>query len=113
MEVTFAIPDGFEPQIVAEIMAAYLLGDRAFENTLGALTRGALQSHGQRPGERRHGPYLRDEKWQLDDSNDFWLRIDSGQARLTCRYPSQFATMEAMKMLFNCRYVLNREAIFR
>ena len=113
MEFTFAIPEGMQPQIVAEIMTAYLLGDRAFENTLGALTAGALQSHGQRPGERRRGPYLRDGKWQLDDTNDFWLRIEGHQGRLTCRYPSQHATIEAMATLFNCRYVLAREAILR
>lgn len=102
MDVTFAIPDGFDSKFVVETMSAYLLGDRAFENSIAA-----TQS------ERRHGPYQRDGKWQLDDSNDFWLRIENGQGRLTCRYPSQFSTLEAMATLFNCRYILGREAIFR
>ena len=104
MDITFAIPEGLEPQIVAEIMTAYLLGDRAFNNTLGALTIGALMSDGQRPGERRRGPYRRDDKWQLDDTNDYWLRIEDAHGRLTCRYPGQFATIEAMAVLFTRRY---------
>lgn len=104
MDQTFAIPDGLEPQWVAETMTAYLLGARAFENALGALTVGALQSHGQRPGERRYGPYRQDDKWQLDDTNDFWLRIEDGHGRLTCRYPGQIAVLWAMASLFNCRY---------
>ena len=108
MDEIFTIPDHMEPQIVADTMAAYLLGDRAFENTVPT----ALGMAAAHPGERRHGPYQQDGKWQLDDSNDFWLRIDGDHGRLTCRYPSQIATIQAMKLLFNSRYLRAREAIF-
>lgn len=35
------------------------------------------------------GPYKSlgsDHKWQLDDSNDWWARIENGKLILTCRY---------------------------
>jgi hypothetical protein len=103
MEVTFSIPDHMGAQFVVETMTVYLLGGRAFENPIDV-----LQSL-----ERRHGPYQQGDKWQLDGSNDFWLRIEDDRGRLTCRYPSQFATIETMAALFNSRYNLDRNAIFR
>ncbi len=48
------------------------------------------------------------DKWQIDDSNEFWLRINikTGEVRLDCRYPeSQLAIILAMVNLFKARHI--------
>lgn len=92
-EVTFDVPRGMEPEIVAETLSAYLLGSLALHN------------EPNRDGSRTHGPNFDHDKWQLDSSNDYWLTIDGSTASFRCRYPAQEAVLKAAAALFELRYV--------
>lgn len=101
-EVEFTIPEGIEPQFLADTFAAYLLGGRAFDNGIVV---------GPFPSERRLGPFKSrsdNDKWQLDQGNDFFLRIEGKTARLACRYPSQVPVVKAMQTLFELQYAWQR-----
>lgn len=46
------------------------------------------------------------QKWQLDASNNYWLRgTGDRMLRLTCRYDYQFKLIEAMGNLFSVQYL--------
>ena len=93
MRVNVTLPNGMTPHMAADTFSAYLRGDRANRDN--------------------HGPFWNEagQKWQLDTSNDFWLHMEreplsltGSDLYLTCRYPSQTAVLEAMKVLFVLRY---------
>jgi hypothetical protein len=93
-KLIFDVPRGFSRQDIAEMLNAYLLGSKAFEN-----------QRRDRDGDRAHGPYPqnkgRDDHWQLDGSNDYWLHFEeSGKAWLNHRYLSQRPRAEAVMNLF-------------
>lgn len=44
--------------------------------------------------------------WQLDSSNDFWLRADKSESKmlLSCRYPAGAVILDPMVKLFRARF---------
>jgi hypothetical protein len=86
--IDFNIPKGMAIGDVAECMTAYLLGGGSFNN-----------------GRRNHGPFIGEDKIQLDGSNDYWLHTtEIGQARLSWRYAGQADVAYAMLALFKARH---------
>lgn len=90
-QITFVVPRGLTPEYIAQTFTAYLIGNLAFHNE-----------------ECQHGPYGApgdSGAWQLDATNDFWLRFEDVQATLSCRYPGkQAAIIEAAFALFDARF---------
>lgn len=84
-QVSFPIPQGMDQKRVAETFAAYLLGARAHH------------SQGYGPFNESAG------YWQLDASNDYFLREEAGQCVLSCRYHYQVPIIHAMATLFSLR----------
>src|SRR3990167_1970270 len=92
------IPDGMTQAEVADTFNAYLRGHEALRDRVG------------RPTERPFGPYPDSGevgRWQLDTSNDFWLRFneDGTKGTISCRYDFQPKIVQAMVELFESRYV--------
>lgn len=58
--------------------------------------------------DRERGPYSKgDNHWQLDTSNDYWLRVNESEKKytLSCRYDrSQTKTLEAISAAFEKMY---------
>lgn len=72
----------------------YMDGEQAARE-LHAYLRGAGESGG--PHFDKHTKS--EARWQLDDSNDYWLHVDEDGARLTYRYNERRA--QAVAALFN------------
>lgn len=93
--IQFAVPYDMNGKVIAKVLATYLMGDRSFTNMI--------------PGtdDVRHGPFIKEEgvRWQLDDTNNYFLRIDGQIATLSCSGTGrQIKTLLAMKTLFLLRY---------
>jgi hypothetical protein len=91
-------------ELVANTLAAYLLGARAFAVKKGDGT-GCIW-----------GPFRKEKdsdlRWQLDDSNDYWLHFtdeDLGEARIVWRYDGQEADANAIIAVYNLRFRSRRE----
>ena len=102
--LTFTVPAGYSRELVAEILAAYLLGNRAFENTRSASD-----------GRRRHGPFRKetsvdDDHWQLDGGNDFFLRFEGEMATLSHRYDNR-EKCAALVTLFTVMHPLGKKQL--
>ncbi len=77
-EITFAMPRNMTREEIAETFNAYLIGRLAYNN----------EKNNGNP--RPNGPYRtyqsRDDNWQLDPTNNFWLNFfGDNTARLSCR----------------------------
>ncbi|KND51705.1 MAG: hypothetical protein ABA06_00395 [Parcubacteria bacterium C7867-001] len=90
----FDVPEGMTSELVACTFAAYLLGS-------------LFNSNWQRSV---YGPFRKDyregtdyERWQLDNTNDYWLHIEGNKAKLVSRYDRQ-DVLEAMLTLFKLRF---------
>jgi len=94
MELSFSIPREIDEITLAETFNVYLIGPRAYRNE-------KRDSNEERP----HGPFKAGEKWQLDGSNDYWMRFDATTKiiRISCRYDGQAAVLSAMQGLFQAR----------
>lgn len=93
--ITEKMPKGHDGKNIAEIFSAWLLGSMAFDNV------------SRRYGPfHEYGPFPQDDKWQLDGSNDYWLRVtEDGNFVLSCRYEPQGEVIAAMMNLFTARFV--------
>ncbi|MBI2030616.1 hypothetical protein HYT05_03270 [Candidatus Kaiserbacteria bacterium] len=96
-EITFAMPRAMSREEIAETFNAYLIGRLAYNNE-------------KKDGNPRpNGPYMAykdcDDSWQLDPSNDFWLKFfpnDTG--RLSCRVEGdQEKVLDAIFEIFKYR----------
>ena len=83
MSVPFTVPTGYSRENVAEIFAAYLLGHRAFENNR------PTPNQPRRMGPFRKETSVDDNRFQLDDGNDFFLLFEGETAILSHRYDNQ------------------------
>lgn len=84
-------PKGFEAVHIAEAFTAYLLGCGAADNP-----------------KHIRGPFPLDaDRFQLDGSNDYWMRYDDETRTfiLSCRHAGQIPVVEAMIALFELRYL--------
>ncbi len=85
--IEFQFPANMKNVEVAQTFTAYLLGNQSFRNE--------GFCHG--PFEERQG------FWQLDGTNDFWLRIEEN-ATISCRYEREVPVIETMVALFKLRH---------
>jgi hypothetical protein len=103
MNLTFTVSDGYSRELVAEIFAAYLLGNQAFGNTRPA------DSEPRRFGPFRNPTSHTDERWQLDPGNDFFLHFDGDTGTLSNRGSvRQKEICIAMLALFQVQYPLSK-----
>lgn len=106
--IDFDIPRGMAPKDVATVFNTYLQDHPILHKPI------------QRPHPQSdkffYGPFEKTQHdetcWQLDCSNDYWLHIflPGTRAALSCRYPAQVPTIEAMIKLFNESYPPTSEA---
>jgi len=106
--IDFDIPRGMTPEDIAKAFNAYLQDHPVLHKPI-------RRPHPESdkffygPFEKtRHG----ETSWQLDCSNDYWLHvfIPGSRATLSCRYPAQVPTIEAMVELLNERHSPSSEA---
>lgn len=93
MEATFPVPQRMSRERVAMTFTAYLIGAQTFENQKNQL------------GHYVYGPYNnqapRDDFWQLDHTNDFFLHfLEDGTAMLRCRYEREAEVVRLAVELF-------------
>lgn len=90
-QIEIRVPRYMAVEDAANELNAYLLGARGRRNHDGSL--------GPFLDRHTHG----ESKWQLDDSNDYWLHFDAeGYVRLTYRYSYEKAT--ALAALFHAMH---------
>jgi hypothetical protein len=88
---------GMDRESIAKTFNAYLCGSLVADNYL----QGGDGQLRYRPSQKQGS----DADWQLDESNDYFLHFrEDGSAELSCRYPPQEQTLQAMKLLFEARY---------
>jgi hypothetical protein len=96
MEAAFTVPNRMSREAVARALTAYLIGALVYTNV--------KNTH----GDFTHGPYRRredqDDFWQLDHTNDFWLRFGANEATMLCRDEHQAEIVQAAVALFKIRY---------
>jgi hypothetical protein len=101
---TFTVPKGYTREMVAEILTAYLLDHRAFDNKRPA------------PDQPRwRGPFRKessvdDNRWQLDDGNDYFLQFKGDQATFSHRYDNE-EKCEAILALFKVMHPLSKKQL--
>lgn len=94
-ETSLRVPQGMKPEEVAQTFSAYLLGLLVYRA-------GFLDD------PCHYGPfpkYGQTNSWQLDTSNDYWLRVEGDVFRVGCRYERQKKMVDLMVELFRERYL--------
>lgn len=87
-------PQGMKPQFIADTFTALLLEHR-------------LKGSSKENKDRKYGPYSKDDnRWQLDHTNDYWVRVNESEGRytLSCRYDSGNQVIDALKTLFEAQH---------
>ncbi len=95
--IEFELKEEWESEILAETFSAYLQGARVCNNRR------------DENGVWRQGPYRKvegdNDRWQLDETNDYFLHISGNKVRIDCRYNGAGEkVIEAMVALFQARY---------
>jgi hypothetical protein len=94
-DILFPIPKGMKHKDVAECLTAYLLGASAFGNT----TMGENKPW-------RLGPSWDEgsSKWRLDNSNNYWLHVNTKTNIVTLSARYSLDVPEAMVALFTAQF---------